>query len=167
MLNFVRPESFKVWRAVVLLALSSAAFAVHSADADDVSTILAGANAPAGVVFEVVSGNEAALESALPRTQKFIRQLRERFPGLAVAVVSHGSEQFALTTDSATRFGSIHEFARTLRSDDAITVEVCGNHAAMRGVSGDSFPDYVKVVPRAPGAIDAYVAQGYQLVIID
>jgi len=167
MLNFVRPVNFKNRLIAGALAFAISTGAALASDKEDVDAVLAKAAPPSGVVFEIVSGDERALDAALPRTREFMRKLRERFPDLPIAIVSHGSEQFALTNDASSRFESIHAFAKSLRSDDAVTVEVCGNHAAMRGVSNDSFPDYVKVVPRAPGAIDDYVANGYLLIIVD
>ncbi len=53
-------------------------------------------DAPFGVVFEIVEHDENALQWAIPAIDRYVRQLRKRFPDIGLAVVSHGREEFAL-----------------------------------------------------------------------
>jgi len=149
--------------AVALLCADAA----HSVDsnADPVAQILAGDAAPAGVVFEIVSGDSAYLALALPRIEALSARLRERFPGLAVAVVSHGGEQFALASAATQDNTAAHESAQSLLADD-VPVHVCGTHAGWRGLAAEDFPDYIDVAPSGPAQIRAYRDLGYLLVDI-
>jgi len=62
--------------------------------------ILASSEPPVGVVFEIASGDDDGLEWAIPRVQSYATQLRAKFPGIKLAVVSHGVEQFQLTEEN-------------------------------------------------------------------
>jgi hypothetical protein len=74
----------------ILIALSMLATpATYAAgySNDEVADIIAGSEAPAGVVFEMTSWDDRAWEWAAPLIADLRRQLRERFPGLDVVVV--------------------------------------------------------------------------------
>ena len=82
----------------MLLLFSSVLFA---SDKDDIAKILAQSEMSDGVVFEVISSDAKYFISALERIQKYKETLQKRFPKRDIAVVSHGSEQFAPTTKNA------------------------------------------------------------------
>jgi len=118
------------------------------------------------VVFEIVEGDEDALAGLLPRLRQAIAQLRQRFPEIELAVVSHGGEQFALQSQYREQYHSIHQGVQSL-SEDHVPVHVCGAHAGWYGVSPEDFPDYVDVAPSGPAQINQYVELGYTLVRIE
>ena len=152
-------------RTVLGLLLLSASLAAPAGN-DPVGRLLARETPPPGVVFEVVSGDRAALEEALPQIQEAARSLRGRFPGLEIAVVSHGREQFALLASEAEAARGTHERVRSLL-DEKITVEVCGTHAGWYGKTPGDFPDYVGVAESGPARIADYRALGYELILIE
>jgi len=123
-------------------------------------------NQPAGVIIEIVTGDEENLEWALPRAKEYIQQLRKKFPELPLAIVSHGSEQFALTKDNQQENKEIHQLVKSLGNDD-IPVHVCETYAGWRGLSTEDFPDYVNVAAAGPAQVNDYIALGYELIIID
>ncbi len=141
----------------LLLLLPSLAGAVT------IDEIAARDRPPAGVVFEIVQGQADALDWAIPRVAADARRLRERFPGLPVAVVSHGFEQFALKRDGAAP--GLHRQVQDLVSDD-VPVHVCGTHASWYDVTAEDFPDYIDVAPSGPAQINAYRELGYELLIV-
>jgi len=143
---------------------ASAQSGAQSGD-DPVAHILARDAAPAGVVFEIVSGNSAYLDLALPRIESLSARLRERFPGLPVAVVSHGGEQFALASSAAQSNAVAHDSAQSLLADN-VPVHICGTHASWRDLAAEDFPDYIDVAPSGPAQIRAYRELGYLLVDI-
>ncbi len=143
---------------IAALLLSATAWA----DAGkQVSDILNHAEAPPGVVFEIVSGNRARLDSAIPEVKEYARLLRQRFPDLAIAVVTHGKEQFALMTDKQGDHKQTHSLVQSLVRDDDIEVSVCGTYATMNDVEAKEFPDYVNVTAAGPARINDYVSLGY------
>ena len=87
--------------ALLALALISALATAPTVagEAESVEVLLAAGEPPAGVVFDVSTGDDDALVGLLPRLKADIERLRARYPDLPVAIVTHGTEQFALTRD--------------------------------------------------------------------
>lgn len=154
------PRVFKA-----LLWLLAAAFALPALADTGVDQLLAAEQAPEGVVIEIVEGDEDALGPLLPKIRTSISKLRERFPDLEIAVVSHGGEQFALQERYGEEYANIHAGVQSLVAD-AVPVHVCGAHAGWYGITPEDFPDYVDVSPSGPAQINQYRALGYVLVKI-
>ncbi|MBT8437756.1 MAG: DsrE family protein [Gammaproteobacteria bacterium] len=132
---------------------------------DAVEILLARAEPPQGVVFEIVEADESALEELLPRVRDAIEKVRARFPATEFAVVSHGREEFALQSQYQAEHAEIHQLAQSLVADD-VPVHVCETHAGWYGVTAEDFPDYVNVAPTGPGQVSLYQELGYELIII-
>lgn len=120
---------------------------------------------PAGVVFEIDTGQKDGLEWALPMVKKHISQLKARFPELDIAIVTHGQEQFALQNQKKQKNKKVHSLTQQLVGED-IQLHVCGTHAEWRGVSEEDFPEYVDVAVTGPAQINDYIAIGYILIKI-
>ena len=149
------------------LLLATLLLAVSPAQAQDsVNQLLQRDEAPFGVVFEIVEGEEDALETLIPRVREHIERLRARFPETEFAVVSHGREEFALQSGYRDEFPELHAQVELLVAEQ-VPVHVCETHAGWYGVSADDFPDYVDVAPTGPGQIALYRELGYDLVIVD
>lgn len=129
-----------------------------------VDRLLAQEQAPPGVVFEVVTGDERALEWAVPRIADHARRLRARFPDVDIVIVSHGREMFALRRSGRAGAPAVHGGIERLVREQAVTVHVCGTYAAWRGVPEEAFPEYVNVAPEGPAQFKAYEALGYMRV---
>lgn len=117
--------------------------------------------APPGVVFEIASGDEQALDWAIPAIRRYAARLRTRFPGLAIAVVTHGREQFALQDQHRKDRQQLHTAVQSLVKDDSIALHVCETYANHRGVTAEDFPAYVDVAAEGPAQIQNYEALGY------
>ncbi len=150
----------RAWLMAWLLLGSSELMAATSLE-----SLLRLAEPPAGVVIEIVEGSEAALAERLPEVQRIAAQLRQRFPGLDVVVVSHGREQFALTQAHAQRYSAIHQLARGLGQEE-VELYVCGTHASWYDISPEAYPDYVQVAPSGPAQINDYEALGYLRLVL-
>lgn len=148
--------------ACALLPFGLAAVAAESSDAA-VKRLTAQTKPPPGVVFEIVSGNEADLDRAIPLVSRHASTLRKRFPKLSIAVVTHGREMFALQTDRRAGREAVHSGVEALTKDD-IPVHVCETYAGMRGISAEAFPSYVDVAPSGPSQIKSYLELGYVLI---
>ena len=121
---------------------------------------------PFGVVFEIVEGDGDALQWAIPQVSLYAKKLRERFPGIGLAVVTHGREQFGLMKSEQTSNSKVHEQVQMLVSND-VPVHVCATHASWQGKDVDDFPDYVDVTPAGPTEIRNYEAMGYVLILVE
>ena len=133
---------------------------------EDIQALLDRKAPPDGVVFEIVSSEPDWLEVAIPRVKKHIAKLRRRFPALQIAVVTHGDEQFALTTRNQNEFGQLHKEIRSLTQDSGIPVHVCGAYASWKNVSPEEFPDYVDVSATGPAEIRQYEEFGFKKIVI-
>ena len=132
----------------------------------EVEQILTLKHAPEGIVFEIVTGAANSLEWALPEVQNHIKRLRARFPKLEIAVVTHGNEQFALTTNNDKKYKKIHSLTQQLVQKENIPLHVCGTYAGWKGVGEEEFPDYVDVTAAGPATINDYISLGYTLIKI-
>lgn len=130
-----------------------------------VNEILNADTAPPGVVFEVVEGDEAALNSILPQIRTSIDNIRKKWPKTLFAVVSHGQEQFGLLSKNSKANASAHQQVQSLLAQ-GVPVAVCGTHASWYNYTSKDYPDYVDVVPAGPGKIREYQRRGFLLVEI-
>jgi intracellular sulfur oxidation DsrE/DsrF family protein len=137
-----------------------------AADDAAVKEILELPKAPDGVVFEIVSSDADFLRRAIPKAKQHIAALRQRFPGISIAVVTHGDEQFALTAKNRAEYSEVHEQIVSLRKDDDVPLHVCGAYASWKNVSPEEFPDYVDVSATGPAEIRQYQDFGYHKVVI-
>ena len=133
------------------------------ATAKTVNEILALSEAPSGVVFEILAPNPQQWQRIQPRLMDAIDSLRSAFPDLDIAVVSHGNEQFALTSENESKFPTLHQGVRDL-GESGVDVHVCETFASWSNITAEAFPDYVDVAPSGPAQINNYVAMGYLLV---
>lgn len=134
---------------------------------DAVAHLLAADTPPTGVVFEIVEGDESALETALPRVARLSAQLRERFPALPIAVVTHGREQFGLLAARADGpLSQIHADAQAL-TGSGVDLHVCGVHAGWFGHTPEEFPSYVDVSASGPAQLNDYENLGFTRVRLD
>jgi intracellular sulfur oxidation DsrE/DsrF family protein len=144
--------------AGLLLGIAFPAVADRGVDA-----LLARDTPPAGVLFEIVTGDTYALDTLLPVATEQATRLHDRFPGLEIVVLTHGSEQFALLEEERAAQPSAHGQVQSLVAS-GIPVEVCGNHASWRGKWADDFPDYVVVADSATTQIARYRERGFEVV---
>jgi len=151
---------------IVLLSMSFLQTACSDAKEQSMQTILALNEPPVGVVFELATGDDNGLEWAIPLVRSYATQLRERFPNIKLAVVSHGLEQFQLVRNEQKEVSKSHTQVASLIKDKNIEVHVCGNFAGMLGVERDEFIDVVKVAKRAPLQVESFIDAGYKLVLI-
>lgn len=141
--------------------------ALSTAEAqDNLNALLARTTPPEGVVIEIVTGQGSALNWAIPEANRQIQRLRAKFPTLDVIIVTHGSEQFALTQDNREQFRELHARVQQLQREQGVPVHVCGTHASWRDLAPEDFPSYVNVSDSGPSAINKYRELGYALLVI-
>ncbi|EGV51365.1 DsrE family protein [endosymbiont of Riftia pachyptila] len=154
------------WLTSLLISLMLLVGATAQA-ASGIEQILALDEAPEGVVFEIAEDDDDDLGWAIPKTVKQIKRLRQRFPGLPVAVVTHGVEMFALKTEHREAFRPVHDAVQSLTQQQDVDLHVCGTHASWYNADESDFPDYVDVAPVGPVQIRQYQELGYILIRIE
>ncbi len=147
------------------LILTSLLFG-STALASDIVILLEQKQAPAGVVFEIVSDDEDLLEELLPTLKKDIEKLRKRFPNLPIVIVTHGKEQFSLITANSKTEQTTHSLVKDLVKSSDIDFHVCETHASWYGITSEDFPDYIDVSATGPAQINDYEEMGYELIIL-
>lgn len=152
-----------IFRPILLIA-SLFPF-VLAATETTLESIIDPGDEPSGVVIEIVTGDDTGLSWALPKAQRYIKQLRQRFPNLHIAIVTHGREQFALQKNKQGKQKKVHSLTKILKKDN-VQLHVCGTYAGWRGLSDEDFPDYVNVAAAGPAQINDYLALGYKLLVI-
>ena len=151
----------------ILIGLTLLQTACNESSEEGLQKILSSGEPPVGVVFEIASGDEEGLNWAVPVVQSYVKQLRTKFPGIKLAVVSHGEEQFQLTKDNRRHFAVTHQQIASLIKNQDVEVHVCGNYAASYGFEEDKFVDYVDVAERGPAQVKAYENAGYEVLFIN
>jgi intracellular sulfur oxidation DsrE/DsrF family protein len=131
---------------------------------NEVDAILQRSEPPPGVVFEIEQAEENALDWAMPKVNRSVEKLRERFPRLDIAVVSHGQEMLALQSNRREHDQKAHDLAQRLTKQQGVPVYVCETFAAAKQLTAEAFPEYVKTASSGQARIDDYVALGYVLV---
>lgn len=151
---------------LLLVALCMLPFSASASDPVTLDEVLALQQEPDGVVIEIVTGSDDALEWALPQSQKYIAKLKKRFPEMPIAIVTHGREQFALTRKNQDSNKKIHSLTQALKKE-GIPLHVCGTYAGWKGLTDEDFPEYVNVSAAGPAQINDYKAVGFLHIIID
>lgn len=159
--NFMNRFKFYLITCLFMLGFS----ANLSANEDEVNSLLANQTAPVGVVFEIVSWDEAYLKTALDAFEKYQKQLKEKFPEIKLAIVTHGNEQFSLTEANKDKYKDTHKQVQRI-TETEVPVHICAGHARMRAVDVKAFPEYVSVSAAGPGEIENYQSLGYVLIIL-
>jgi len=150
-----------------LVALCLFSVSVFPDDKAKITAILEMKEAPDGVVFELIGGDDGEyLPNALSKVENYKKQLKKKFPKIDIAVVSHGAEQFELTTDNAELEEKSHSIVKRITSDD-VPVHICETHASWRGVHADDFPKYITISSQGPAQVRQYQEIGYLLVIVE
>jgi len=139
---------------------------VRSFAGETVSSLLTDRSRPDGVVFEIVSDDDDLLEDLLPALANDIERLRKAWPGLPIAIVSHGREQFLLATKNRKEAEDAHSLVKQLMNEKKVDVHVCGTHAGWYGMAPEDFPDYVDVTTTGPAQINDYEEMGYTLIVL-
>lgn len=149
-------------KRLLLIAALLFANAVNAAvDHPLITKLLTQDKAPPGVVFEIVTGDAAGLDWAVPQVANYAKRLRERFPKLEIAIVTHGQEMFALQKNQKAVAPEAHAGIEQLVKAQNIPVHVCETYAGWRGISAEAFPDYVNVSPAGPTQVKLYMELGY------
>jgi len=134
--------------------------------ANEFDRLLSMKTPPPGVVIEIVSNDNDLLVTLLPTIKTNIEKLRHKFPGLQIAIVSHGREQFTMTKKNAKINQKTHTLVETLVKKDNINFHICGTHASWFNVMSEGFPEYVDVSPAGPTQINDYEEMGYELIVL-
>ena len=149
---------------IIFVLFSNATFAQEYKNFE-VEDLLNAKEAPSGVVFEIVTWEKDAWDWAAPMLKQYRKQLLEKYPGIDIALVSHGGEQFELTKDKVKTNAVTFKALKSL-SDDGVDLHVCGTHSSWQNVEDSEYVDFIDVSPSGPAQINDYVALGFTHILL-
>ena len=125
-----------------------------------VDQIVTSGQPPEGVVFDLVTWGDHSWDWAAPMLQSLTSQLSRRYPGLEMALVSHGFELFDLSERSG---NASRPSVRQLQglADDGLSVHVCGRYASTRFYQPEDFLPFVDVAASGEAQVEDYLRLGY------
>jgi intracellular sulfur oxidation DsrE/DsrF family protein len=146
---------------LVCLLLVSAPLQAGDAVNPRLSRLLAAAQPPEGVVFEIIAWEDNTWDWAAPMLREQVDRLRARYPRLAVALVSHGAELFDLVVSSALRDGpAIRELEHL--STEGVDIHVCGQYASWKRLGPRDFPEFVDLAASGSAQLADYIDLGFE-----
>ena len=146
--------------ALILFSSGIAAQSLHP----QVQSILNNGVEPEGVVFDIETLDANALPKLADYVKQQIRQLKQRFPGLDIAVVSHGAEEFALQKQARQQNENLHHVFSSLVQTDEVSIHVCGAVAGLKQLTQEDFPEFVSYSESGMAQINDYRALGYTII---
>jgi len=132
----------------------------------EVNRLLAAGQKPDGVVFELMAWEDNTWDWASPMIESLTGQLRQKYPTIDIALVSHGSELFDLASSQNNAEVPSIKLLESL-SDQNVAVHVCGNYASFKGMGVDDFLPFVDVVPSGPAQLDDYIKLGFVHMVLE
>jgi len=151
----------QIFLSILVLLISKAVFA------NDLEDVLKLKQEPAGVIFEIIESSDNDWDWVIPKVANYTEQLRLRFPGLDVVMVSHGREQFMLLKSEHDENKQRQQALQSLISDKKIDVHVCAVHGSWYGNTAEDFVDFIDVAASAPAQINDYTNLGYELIVLE
>ncbi len=145
---------------LLVMGLSWAGVAAAQSSLSRVAELLAATDAPEGVVFEIMQWEDRSWDWAVPLLDRHVGELRARFPGLDMALVSHGAELFELTHAAGLdQTAALRQLAELQRA--GIAIHICGEYARWKHLGADDFLSFVDVAPSGSAQLADYVRLGF------
>ena len=129
-----------------------------------VNQLIQANNDPEGVVFELIESDKDTWKWAAPMIRDLRKQLREKYPNIDIAVVSHGQEQFQLLKKRVERQKNSISILKDLVQRSDVNLHVCGAHSSWFNIPADNYIYIVDVADSGPAKINDYINLGYQLI---
>ena len=148
------------FKILLLLLISSTVMANYTHPS--VNRLIQANDEPVGVVFELIESDKSTWTWAAPMIKDLKDQLKEKYPDIEIAVVSHGREQFQLIKKRAKRQKAAILILEDLVLKEAVNLHVCGTHSSWYDIPESSYIDIVDVAVSGPAKINDYINLGYQ-----
>lgn len=132
----------------------------------EVDQIIASGERPEGVVFELAAWGDNSWDWAAPMLSGLVERLRDAYPQLEIALVSHGFELFDLSHRSGKAEQASIRLLERIATED-IDIHICGNFAGTRFYEPEDFFAFVDVAPSGPSQLEAYLKLGFTLVVLE
>jgi len=156
----------KITLKIILSFFMISTFGLFS-KASQIEDILTLNEEPPGVVFELIESTGYAWTWAAPKIRSYVSQLREKFPNIDLAIVSHGREQFSLTKKSTSSITEEVSILHNINKKDSVDISVCGSHSQWFNVSRENYLPFINVAESGPALINDYKNLGFIVVLLE
>jgi len=156
----------KITLKIILSFFVISTFGLFS-KASQIEDILILKEEPPGVVFELIESTHYAWTWAAPKIRSYVSQLKEKFPNIDLAIVSHGREQFSLTKKSASSIIEEISILKDMNKKDSVDISVCGTHSQWLNVSRENYLPFINVAESGPALINDYKNLGFIVVLLE
>ncbi|RUM81074.1 MAG: hypothetical protein DSZ16_05245 [Candidatus Thioglobus sp.] len=127
-----------------------------------VNRLIQSNNDPVGVIFELIETDKNTWEWAAPMIEDLRIQLKDKYPNIEIAVVSHGREQFQLLKRRSEKHPKAMSILEDLVRKENVNLYVCGTHSSWFNIEPSNYMDIVDVAESGPAKINDYINLGYQ-----
>lgn len=158
------------------LWLVSAAFSVALAESQSshhemgvhpqVEALLQAEETPDGIVFDIETLDAKALDDLAGYVSFQVKRLKQTFPDVDIAIVSHGVEEFALQKQSQQQYSKLHSNFSKLVDSEGVSVHVCGAVAGLGKLVKEDFPEFVSFSDSGMAQLNDYKDIGYRVITI-
>ena len=156
----------KITLKIILSFFVISTFGLFS-KASQIEDILTLKEEPPGVVFELIESTHYAWTWAAPKIRSYVSELREKFPDIDLAIVSHGREQFSLTKKGASSIIKEVSILKDINKKDSVDISVCGTHSQWLNVSRENYLPFINVAESGPALINDYKNLGFIVVLLE
>jgi len=132
----------------------------------EVARLLAANQEPDGIVFELMAWEDNTWDWASPMIEALTGQLRQKYPAIDIALVSHGAELFDLGLNQNNAEDPSVKLLESI-SNNNVGVHVCGNYASFKGMGVGDFLPFVDVVPSGPAQLEDYIKLGFEHIVLE
>ena len=121
---------------------------------------------PDGVVFEIITWKDNSWDWAAPMLQTATRQLRDKYPGIEIALVSHGNELFDLALENNHRLNPAMQTLQSL-SEEQVDFYVSGDYAKYKHLGTKDFLPFVDVSPSGSAQLQDFINLGFSHIVLE
>jgi intracellular sulfur oxidation DsrE/DsrF family protein len=142
------------------LLLSSAQLQAEDFQNAALQQLLQARQAPDGVVFEIMAWEYNSWDWAAPLLRRYVDQLREKYPGLDIVLISQGAELFDLARRAALQeTPALRQLAAL--SAEGVHIYISGDYARWKRLGEKDFVDFVDLAESGSALLDDYIELGF------
>ena len=141
--------------------------AIRSNVESQIESLLSASETPEGVVFDIETMDPLALQKITPYLLEQVKRVKAAYPESHIAVVSHGVEEYALTSKANVEFSSMHSLLNKMVLEQEVSLHVCGAVAGLKGLEREDFPGFVSFSASGQAQLNDYKALDYVVIVVE
>lgn len=131
-----------------------------------IQKIISDGEEPLGIVFEIETLDPFALQKITLYVVKQVKRIKQVYPDVDIAVISHGVEEYALTTKASSEYATTQRLLNEMVIQQEVSLHVCGAVAGLKGLEQEDFPNFISYSASGLAQLNDYKALDYTVVVI-